>query len=760
MTLTPRQRAVVVAADGLVLFLGLYGVLFSFLSAFSLAVNWVPLLLACLGAGLAALLVFSLPKLKYRLPLVGLWLLFLLWMVWRNWDSLVYAALALAQTIGGVFAQKLGMGLVPPDLSALMAPLGFVSRVEGIEKITLLCMLLAALFALYLGWAVVRRRSFWLGLLVTFPMLLVPLSITLTPDWFPLTALLLFWIVGLLTRLPGRSDPYGGAKFAFIALPLGALLLTGLRMALPLDDYQQNTWARSTRMELISKLAGLGQNLVGGGLGSGLMGGSVEVNLAQAGPLRYTGKTILRVESETTGHIYLRGFSSATYTEKGWEQLGEEDYRKMREGWEVEGPNYLSYFPGMGVNFQPMNFPALADKESPNHRFAIENIGAATPYVYTPYQLSTTPDRMTGAEFVGDAYLARGTGIWRYVLYAKDKANPEQGAALTEAAAEAERTYRNFVAYYYAQGPEHLQETMFAATRDIMDRNGGGFYSGGGLPGASLYRLDAARMVADYLAEIAVYDPETPRTPEGEDFVDYFLTESRRGYCMHFASSATLILRALGVPARYVSGYTADVKAGQIVPVPDKNAHAWVEVYLDGYGWQPVEVTPGFSGDFPWSEPQNTATPSPTPTPSHSAPPTPPPSQSQAPNQPVEGERKPLFDLRPLIPVGAVLLLGWLMAARRQWTDRRRRARFEQADVNRAVIAMYLHSQRLLRYHPKEEMDAEVHGLGEKAKFSLHTLTEGERQRVHAYTTGLAVRTDRLLGFWHRLALRYILCLY
>ena len=62
---------------------------------------------------------------------------------------------------------------------------------------------------------------------------------------------------------------------------------------------------------------------------------------------------------------------------------------------------------------------------------------------------------------------------------------------------------------------------------------------------------------------------------------------------MHFASAGTLLLRALGVPARYVSGYIADVTAGETVDVPDQNAHAWVEIYLRGYGWYPVEMTPG-----------------------------------------------------------------------------------------------------------------------------------------------------------------------
>lgn len=74
----------------------------------------------------------------------------------------------------------------------------------------------------------------------------------------------------------------------------------------------------------------------------------------------------------------------------------------------------------------------------------------------------------------------------------------------------------------------------------------------------------------------------------------HFLTQSRQGYCVHFASAAAVMLRALDIPARYVSGYVAVVQGGR-ADVPDSAAHAWVEYYLDGFGWLPLEATPGFA---------------------------------------------------------------------------------------------------------------------------------------------------------------------
>ncbi len=117
----------------------------------------------------------------------------------------------------------------------------------------------------------------------------------------------------------------------------------------------------------------------------------------------------------------------------------------------------------------------------------------------------------------------------------------------------------------------------------------------------SLQRIRAAYGVIGWLRNWTKYSLELPELPDGEDPVEFFLGTSRQGYCMHYASAATLLLRELGVPARYVSGYVTDEfkkdeLTGQYVSiVPDSNAHAWVEIYLEGIGWIPMEVTNGYS---------------------------------------------------------------------------------------------------------------------------------------------------------------------
>ncbi len=79
----------------------------------------------------------------------------------------------------------------------------------------------------------------------------------------------------------------------------------------------------------------------------------------------------------------------------------------------------------------------------------------------------------------------------------------------------------------------------------------------------------------------------------GHDSVDDFLFHTRVGYCEHYASAFVVLLRAMGVPARVVTGY----QGGELNPVDgyltvrQSDAHAWAEVWLEGRGWSRVDPT-------------------------------------------------------------------------------------------------------------------------------------------------------------------------
>jgi transglutaminase-like putative cysteine protease len=79
----------------------------------------------------------------------------------------------------------------------------------------------------------------------------------------------------------------------------------------------------------------------------------------------------------------------------------------------------------------------------------------------------------------------------------------------------------------------------------------------------------------------------------GRDAVDDFLFNTREGFCEHYASSFTVLMRAADIPARVVTGYQGGFwnNAGQYLLVRNSDAHAWSEVWLDGHGWVRVDPT-------------------------------------------------------------------------------------------------------------------------------------------------------------------------
>lgn len=94
--------------------------------------------------------------------------------------------------------------------------------------------------------------------------------------------------------------------------------------------------------------------------------------------------------------------------------------------------------------------------------------------------------------------------------------------------------------------------------------------------------------------------PEKVVTPA--DFLDYFLFESRRGYCNSYATAFILLCRAEGIPARYVHGYFVPVNDHGVTVVYSNMAHAYPEAYIEGIGWTVFEPTPGFSARMVWDE--------------------------------------------------------------------------------------------------------------------------------------------------------------
>lgn len=244
---------------------------------------------------------------------------------------------------------------------------------------------------------------------------------------------------------------------------------------------------------------------------------------------------------------------------------------------------------------------------------------------------------------------------------------------------------------------------------------------------------EIVRRIGAYVRNSAQYDLQTRRMPGRQtDFVRWFLTSGETGYCVHFASAATVLLKAAGIPARYVSGYMTYVEDGMTAVVRGKDAHAWVEYWLPGYGWTILEATPSMEEPpeqttaptqqqeivAPTQPEQNTTLPEQTA-----------PTDAQAELMPGYGAEEEVSAW--LAPVCWLLgMLGALAIVLGQWKLRLRLrlGRFTKGNPNQRTLAWWQETLwlcRLLKCTPPPELYA----LAQKAKFSQYTITPEELAR-------------------------------
>ena len=153
----------------------------------------------------------------------------------------------------------------------------------------------------------------------------------------------------------------------------------------------------------------------------------------------------------------------------------------------------------------------------------------------------------------------------------------DAGAQLTDAQYEDIRKL-------YTGLPGHLEQRLFDFARNAA-RNADSPY-------------EMARSIQSYLQAYCRYSLDIPEQASNLDFVSTFLLMTREGYCTHFASAMTVLCRMVGLPARYVEGFVADVDASGQTVVTGTSAHAWTEIYFRGVGWVTFDATP-------WTSTQN-----------------------------------------------------------------------------------------------------------------------------------------------------------
>ena len=301
----------------------------------------------------------------------------------------------------------------------------------------------------------------------------------------------------------------------------------------------------------------------GGGSGAGGLDTSGGIGGGEGSDLQ-EGPPAARVWSEIDGRVYLRLMSFGNYGGKDWAEADECPYL-------LDGAYSMLYLTGIALE-RSGGESAQMRIESLSRDYLLPCYPDTDPFNYT---IQTSDVRYQGN--TGSIYELY---YFPYDYLSQGAVSPDLGSY-----ADTELKYRQFVRQNYLQVPGSTLAylNMVIATQGWRT----------GEPGL-------VGKVAAYVQNAASYSLNYNRLLDTEsDIVVSFLRDYREGVCRHYASAATLLYRALGIPARYTIGYAGEVTAGDWSEISAANAHAWVEIYIDGMGWVQVEVTgagPAFGG--------------------------------------------------------------------------------------------------------------------------------------------------------------------
>ncbi|MBR0406800.1 MAG: transglutaminase domain-containing protein [Clostridia bacterium] len=334
------------------------------------------------------------------------------------------------------------------------------------------------------------------------------------------------------------------------------------------------------------------------------------------------------MEVNTDRKVLLRGKTYDQYTGLNWyDTLSSRRYLSV-------SPRYTA----LREELFDLNRP-LAGDDSALLSMRVRMLDQGTTTLFAPGR--TRSLQLEGERMVlyyntaGEYFLTRGLepGDTYSLTYLPYEAGAPGVAQLVSDNAGMNDPYYEEIASRYLQIPQHIQKEVY----DIAARATEGRET----------PYQKALGIMNYLRRNYRYSLDVQEPPEAVDFIAWFLIGEREGYCTYFASAMTMLCRIAGIPARYVTGYVALPNDSGVTVVSGKHAHAWTEIYLNGFGWLPIDATPRSDyGDDPLPEDDpppsggNNA-PAPTATPEPTALPTVPPVEAPTPEPSPEPTETP-----------------------------------------------------------------------------------------------------------------------
>ena len=486
----------------------------------------------------------------------------------------------------------------------------------------------------------------------------------------------------------------------------------------------------------------------------------------------------LAVTMEVPQQMYLRGFTGASFIGESWQSLDGEALVKNKQ---------LLYWLNLNAFDQNAQFDgAAAYAQVEKSTVTVQNIGACSYYLYVPFSISkgtwTRAENLNTDGVYGDgqrsyAYsVTTGTGetINQVINHLQTSDDP---AVLQYRRAES--GYRQFINHYYLQLSDSVRELLSPSWDEIAGKYGSA---------NNLTLVQAQECACIFLSQCFTEEG----TPEDMELP----LETVEGTSFQYATVAAMTLRYFGIPARYVEGYViseemaAGFESGETMTVDSSCAKAWVEVYQDGIGWLPMDLTPGMGEmlDTPDNPGKNdgegTSNKNAAQQQEEEEEEDTPEEEEQ--QEPIGGSvvmlllKKLLAGLLSLLPILLLILL--ILWVRRKVLLGRKEKKFRCKDCSDGVawifadIALILEklgfdrgngSMRSLREPLEEKYGAElaaqyeqVTDLNDLALFSNKTLCEAERHSLLKFRSWILRKLNSEMKWYKRMWFKWIRCLY
>lgn len=491
--------------------------------------------------------------------------------------------------------------------------------------------LTVAIVSIFVGMVMIIILNIWLystmsliwTVALTFPLLFIPLYMKLSPDVIYILALGTGYLAVVIFKANGHylafawSPPFQvkGLKKDRVAytqdatifkqillriLGLAFCMVILVRAFLPPSSFEskfKNDRLRQQTADTIANFILLGFSGMfnhydsTGGMSGGKLGGISNVRPD------YLTDLVVSFAPYSNESVYLKGYTGGIYGDNQWESI-------YGTGAEDAGQDDIAIFEEESLKKEGKALQkdvATGEEYSAYGVMDVKNVGADAAYLYYPYY--TLFEDYSIYHNHSKMMSAQGLKMQQEVSYSYYPKVVWEDSLGNITPSQIDTSQVDSI---YMDVPEKNTDVI----REECDKIG---------LTADMTENEIVEAVRDYFADNIPYTLKPGATPQGEDFVNYFLTKNRKGYCAHFATAATLIFREIGIPARYVEGYTFSFETvlaseqndtkrygnyyqgysaiGEStvmdVEVTDAMAHAWVEIYVDGFGWKVAEVTPG-----------------------------------------------------------------------------------------------------------------------------------------------------------------------